>query len=62
MALQPFFTTASYPGTVRSTTLKSLIAHGATKEEWSMLVDQMETNGETEFTRNRFRSAIEKIK
>ena len=61
-AVLPFFTTASYPAPWRNAALKALIAHGATKDELSALVDQLAADGDKEFTLNGFRSTIEKMK
>ena len=60
-AVQPYFTTAGYPAPVRSAALKALIIHGATKEELSALVDQMQEAGERQFTIDGFRNTIEKM-
>ena len=62
MAIQPFFTTTTYPTPVRSAALMALFAHGATKEELTTLVAQLAAAGEAEGTLNGFRTAIEKMK
>ena len=61
-AIQPFFTTPTYPAPVRSAALMALFAHGATKEELTTLVDQLAAAGEAEGALNGFRTAIEKMK
>jgi len=61
-AVLPFFTNVGYSSPWRNAALKALIAHGATKDELSALVDQLAADGDKEFTLNGFRSTIEKMK